>query len=222
MHESRLPARSLTELSLYIAASPCPRCGRGPLEQTDNNAFNVRDDIDDTDKSEDNVETDGARIDVSTRCAKCSEPSTFSFQIDPDAPRQEASQPTAIINPTDYHSRIIDVGQWIILHSVILESASSERDKIEARKLSHRAAMCLEEALKFYDDEELPPASAVFTESTRTHIREHPEHFARQRLIDMRSKLPTITAAQPDATTHNPSAESANREKPWWQFWTRR
>jgi len=54
--------------------------------------------------------------------------------------------------------------------------------------------MCLEEALKFYKDQEcdLPADDAFFVESSRDHYRKNPEHFSRQRLLALRAKLPSI------------------------------
>jgi hypothetical protein len=115
----------------------------------------------------------------------------------------------AVVNPTDEPSRILDVGQWIVLFRMITERAAREIDKIQARHLGIEAAQCLEEALKFYDDvdNDLPPQEALFTEASRTRFRKAPEQFSRRRLIDLRAKLPSGSAMR---------ASLSAKKKRWW------
>ncbi|MBI1827521.1 MAG: hypothetical protein HYR83_14190 [Planctomycetes bacterium] len=61
-----------------------------------------------------------------------------------------------------------------------------------SRRLAMEAATCLNEALRFYDDEnDLPSAGAFFTDDSRARFREHPQLFSRQRLLNLRAQLPT-------------------------------
>jgi hypothetical protein len=99
------------------------------------------------------------------------------------------------INPTAEPSEILDVAQWVMLSGMVAASATSEPDKVRKRRLFIEAAQCLEEALKFYaDDNDLPPAAAFFHDGSRLRFRQSPEHFSRQRLLHLRSKLPHATS----------------------------
>ena len=132
-------------------------------------------------------------------CSKCSAGRTFTYTCryatDADGPRADQ------INPGDEPSSIIDLGQWLGLYHMLIESDPSRSAGPEAR----RAALCLAEALKFYVDDELPPPSAFFTPATAAAFREHPENFARQKLRDMRARLPSPPAApRPEKPDRSP------------------
>ncbi|NLE57208.1 MAG: hypothetical protein GX616_02525, partial [Planctomycetes bacterium] len=59
------------------------------------------------------------------------------------------------------------------------------------RRMRIEAAQCLDEALKFFDeDNDLPPREAFFTEKSYRRFLERPELYTRQRLIEMRSPSP--------------------------------
>lgn len=99
------------------------------------------------------------------------------------------------INPTDDHSQIIDVGQWMTLARMFMEQAKAAECPSQARTLNLQAAECLEEALKFYEDLEndLPSGDAFFTEASRCRFRDFPQQFSRSRLVSLRRKLPNLT-----------------------------
>jgi len=97
-----------------------------------------------------------------------------------------------VVNSTDEPSWILDVAQWLTLFSMMTEMAGKESDKTAARRLSLEAAQCLDEALKFYEeDNDLPPTEAFFHQGSRDRFRDHPQQFSRQRLLHLRSRLPT-------------------------------
>ncbi len=198
MSSDSLDAHSLAEAHLFLAVTPCRRCGGGPLT------------CDETERPD--PEGDPRRIAMSARCAACPQIARFTFTLPEGTTAEAPDDLYAAINPGDEPSRIIDVGQWITLFRVILEAAGKEENKVESRRLGLEAAQCLEEALKFYTDNELPPADAVFCESTRQRIREHPQQFARQRLADMRAQLPTTTSMR-----HRVIRDT--KAHPWWHFW---
>ena len=111
-------------------------------------------------------------------------------------------------------SGIIDVPGWLTLFSVIAEAAAKTEDKVEARKLGYEAAQCLQEALKFYDeDNDLPPDEAFFSENSRRRYRDHPQRLARSRLINLRAKLPSIDAMEKRL------ASAGVKKKSWWRPW---
>lgn len=181
-------------------ATPCPECKTGRLNTT-----------------RQLTTSESSQIQADIQCADCDQQSTLQFELDPDAPQPDRNDLYPIINPTDEPSRLLDVGQWITLFRVILEAASRETDKIEARRLGYEAAQCLEEALKFYDDNDLPPESAVFTEPTRNRLREFPQQFSRTYLLAMRAKLPTNTTMQRNIA--NPAVEASEpKSRSWWPF----
>jgi hypothetical protein len=76
------------------------------------------------------------------------------------------------------------------------EEAGREKDKIIARELWIEVSQYLAEALKFYDDpdSDLPPQDAFFSEFSRARLSDNPAQFSRQRLINLRAKLPSPSA----------------------------
>jgi hypothetical protein len=201
-----LRANSWAEAHLYLMVTPCPACKQGPWE--------VR-------PSEEPAEAVGAVRRVRANCRRCGCGREFVFRCpeppggqDPVGP--SPASPIERISASSSPSEIIDVGQWLSLFHLMAESASRTADRARARRLTFRAAQCLDEALKFYSNEdELPPPSACFTPATRQALTEHAEKFARQRLRDMRAKLPDLRVM-----ARRLARDAARRQaKRWWQFW---
>jgi len=200
-----LIAHSLAEAYLYLMATPCPRCGKGPLHGAD---------------ARRGASDDGqfvTDVGIHATCKTCQHSLVISFNVshglgndDPDTP--------PVVNPTDDPSKIIDVAQWITLFRVLTQAAASQENKQECRRLGLEAAQCLDEALKFYDDpqNDLPPADAVFLESSRARLDRNPEQFSRQRLIELRAKLPTTATMRTRLANARGTKTGAHR---WWRFW---
>jgi hypothetical protein len=95
---------------------------------------------------------------------------------------------------------------------MIIEAATRETDKTQARHLGIEAAQCLEEALKFYDDvgNDLPPPEAFFTEVSRERFRDAPEQFSKRRLIGLRAKLPSMRVMRRSITSRG--------KRRWWRW----
>ena len=155
----------------------------------------------------------GLVLDVA--CGACQDPTQQVFQVPMDqlaTARELPAGAVAAVSPTDDPSRIIDVVGWVTLFGVIGEAAAKTADKVEARKLGYEAAQCLEEALKFYDDDnDLPPEGAFFSDASRRHYRDYPDKLARTRLIDLRAKLPAIDAMQRQL--------ARAKKRRWWNLW---
>jgi len=204
MPDDPLPVHSVAEAHLYLMATACDACGRGPLAAADIRHSRLG---------------EAPLLHLEAACKACGHTRTFVFDIS-DCPSDDAeasgrpSEQTRI-NPTDEPSRIIDVVQWLTLFRIIVEAASKEPDRIEARSLGYEAAQCLEEALKFYDeDEDLPPLEAFFHPASRKRFEQNREQFTRARLIDMRSKLPSLSRMQRQIDDPKPP-----KAKKWWQWW---
>jgi len=201
MSDGPLTAHSLAEVYLYLMATPCGECGRGPLQGGDARA----------------AQHDwGMGLVVDVTCGACKDETQPVFRVPRDqlaAAKNLPPDAVAVVNPTDEPSRIIDVAGWVTLFSVIAEGAGKIADKVEARKVGYEAAQCLEEALKFYDDDnDLPPDSAFYSEASRRLLREHPDKLARSRLIDLRAKLPTLDAME--------KRLAHIKKKRWWKPWS--
>jgi len=202
-----LAAHSWAEAHLYLKVTPCEECSRGPWE------------------IQAEPEEAGGRT-LRAKCINCGAVKEFAFQC-PPAPAETPTAgeqgpgedlPAERINPTPSPSSIIDAGQWLSLFYLLVETASKIPDRGQARRITFQAALCLDEALKFYsDDDELPPQTALFTEASRQAFASYPERFARQRLRDLRSKLPELRVMA------GRLARDAQRATPkrWWQFWRR-
>lgn len=123
-------------------------------------------------------------VELTAYCASCQAPLTERFEID--------SRALDELNPSAAPSRILDVTDWVSLHSALLELAERQGRAERRRSLKIEAADCLREALKFYadDDNDLPPASACFSPEARDRVRDFPREYSRQRLRDLLAKLP--------------------------------
>lgn len=197
-----LRAHSLAELYLYLMVTPCPNCGRGPLAG---------------DPAQSPAGGPTGRLAVASTCKSCKHTFDLEFDLPADSvPNPDASlhSANAVINPTDEPSAMIDVAGWMTLFRTITQAATDTADKAQARHLGLEAAQCLEEALKFYAyDNDLPPVEAFFSEASRQLLRDHPHRFARSRLVDLRSKLPTLDAMQKSLTAGDKARQ------PWWKVW---
>lgn len=203
MQDRLLHANSLAEVYLYLMVTPCPNCGRGPLDSPAARSL---------------VADRGQGVVVDAVCRSCKHEARLEFTLpagQPVAAGSSLTGPLPEINPTDRPSRIIDVAGWVVLFRIITEAAAKTKDKVECRRLGYEAALCLEEALKSYDgDNELPPDSAFFSEASRNRHRDNPHLLARSRLINLRAKLPTLDAMQKRLLGLKQA-----RERPWWKIW---
>ena len=199
MADTPLIARSIAEVNLYLRATPCASCQEGPLQGADPDA----------------IEESAGKVSIAIRvtCGSCGARSTLTFQL-PDRPEVDRVGQPAEVDPTDEPSHIIDVAQWITLAYVIVEEAKKETDSVRARQRNLEAARCIDEALKFYSepDNDLPPPEAFFLDASRRGFREHPEEFSRQRLINLRSRLPTASAGEAPVRSANPKPKGR-----WWR-----
>jgi hypothetical protein len=194
--EQPLQAYTVNEAHYYLMVTACRECGKGPwlIEETKQQA-----------QASDTVT-------ISAKCKNCHARSDFMFTCQHAVPASGAE--AEIVNPGDEPSRIIDLGQWLSLFYLLVESASKAPSRPETRRLGYRAALCLAEAMKFYSDNELPGEEAFFSPLTARAFREHPESFARQRLRTMQAKLPML-GAMARRVVHD------QQTRRWWQFWRR-
>ena len=182
MPDTPLMAHSMLEAYLYLMATPCASCGEGPLEGAEARF------LDDDDRTV---------FSIDTSCGACGALTAVTFQLS-GRPAADNGVRQTVVNPTDEPSHIVDVAQWITLAHVILEDAQRETDRVRARNLNLKAAQCLEEALKFYDDadNDLPPPEAFLLDASRRGFRENPEEFSKRRLIGLKSKLPSPSPSE--------------------------
>lgn len=183
MSDAPLVAHSLAEVHLYILATPCATCGRGPLrggevEPCDDPAG-------------------GMTVGVTATCGSCQSVTRWTFQLS-GPPQAGSPVQESVVNSTNEPSRILDVAQWLTLFRMMTEAAGKELNKPATRRLALEAAQCLDEALKFFEeDNDLPTKDAFFHDDSRERFRDHPEQFSRQRLLHLRSKLPTRWLMRP-------------------------
>ncbi len=182
MTNAALAAHSLAEAYLCLAATPCAECGRGPVIGCE----------------QPTVQDQDVRID--TKCDSCGFESSKSFRM-VTAPTDDTNP--SELNGADEPSRLIDVGQWMTLYQIIMDTAESQSNKVFKRELKIHAAQCVTEALKFYDDpdSDLPPPAARFFEPTRRRFHDAPQQFARDRLMRLRAALPVpLCSEEPQRT----------------------
>ncbi len=189
-----LPAHSIFEAKLHLMVQPCEACDSGPLQVTDETIEEAHID---------------SIVCVTSRCTSCGGSVGTRFRIDS---RWVELRDPPVVNPTAEPSTLIDVVQWLTLYHMLLNHSRESADRIAGRRLAFEAGLCITEALRFYDsDNELPPASAFFSDHSRDQARAHPAHFTRERLLGLRTGLPHLrsTAA---------GSRSASARK-WWKFW---
>jgi len=205
-----LRAHSWAEAYLYLKVTPCRACAQGPWElQVAERPAAV----------EPPPPTGGGQVrSMRAKCLHCGAEQEFTFHCPAPGPQRPLPPALERINPGDEPSEIIDLGQWLSLFHLLVDQAHRCPDAAESRRVAFQAAQCLDEALKFYtDDDELPPASAFRTEPSRHAFAEHPEKFARQRLRDMRSRLPDLRVMERRLARD----AGGGPRRPWWRFWRR-
>lgn len=189
MSDTPLVAHSLAEVHLYLLATPCVSCGRGPLRGGEAESGD--------DPGGMAKRSAAMSVSIAATCESCRMVTQWKFQL-PDSAQTVSADQAPVVNSTDEPSRMLDVAQWLTLFGMKTEAAGRESSKTAARRLSLEAAQCLDEALKFYqEDNDLPPNDAFFHETSRERFRDHPQHFSRQRLLHLRSKLPTPWPMRP-------------------------
>jgi hypothetical protein len=160
----------------------------------------------------------GEVVEAPVRCRACTGRGTVRVVC--DEPLGEGWPACDEINPTDEPSRVVDLAQWLALFHTLIEQAAGRESRAETRSAGFRAALCLAEALKFYEpDSDLPPESAFFHESSLRAYRHSPERYTRQRLRDMKSKLPALDAMADRVAADRRSGERACGKRAWWRFW---
>lgn len=189
-----LPAHSIFEARLHLMVQSCEACDAGPLQVT-----------------EETIEE--AHLDsivcLTSRCTGCGRSVGARFRIDS---RWVEPRDPPVVNPTAEPSRLIDVAQWLTLYHILLTRSRESADRIEGRRLAYESGLCLAEALRFYDsDNELPPASGLFSDHSREQARTHPSHFARERLVGLQSGLPNLRST--------PAGSKSASAGKWWKFW---
>lgn len=163
----------MTEARLFLRVTPCRQCGKGPLQ------------LDQAAREEPHI---SVLLVCACRCAACG--CTLERRFKVDAATASETEPP-VINPTAAPSKLVDAAQWLTLYHLLLSDAEAEPDRQQRRRLKHLAGLSIDEALKFYGaDNDLPPATAFFSPKTVQHARRHPEVFARQKLLALRSRLP--------------------------------
>ncbi len=188
MSDAPLAAHSLAEAYLYILATPCASCGRGPLRGSEAELAGP--------------DGEAREVLIAVTCGSCQAVAWLRFRL-PTPPEPIPAPQTPVVNPTAERSQILDLAHWLTLFRMLTETAGHEANKSEARRLSLQAALCLDEALKFYDDadDDLPPVEAFFGKDSRDRFKAHPEQFSRRRLLHLRSKLPTPWPMRPDGAS---------------------
>jgi len=194
-----ISARSVAEAYLYVLVTPCSMCEHGAREVS---ALARA------------PEPDVIRL-VSV-CGNCAGTEEFFFSAPGPLPPADPLSSSMPLNPTADASALVDVGQWLTLYGWMLERAEETPDGQERRWRRFRAVQCLDEALKFYDsDSEVPPESAFHTDSSQRAFCDHPQRFARSRLLGLRAKLPDVEVEAKVAR----QAARVGRKRPWWRFW---
>jgi hypothetical protein len=209
--ENLLSARSIAERHFYLMVLQCEKCKKGSFELVSTE------------------QTPEQHVDVwYVRCKQCRQGRRLFFDRSALAVDEAASisGPLPEVNPSPQPSRLIDVGQWLALFYRILSAASEEKDRKEAQRLGYEATLCLEEALKFYlPDSDLPPPEALWVESSQQGLKQRPEMFVRQKLLQMREKLPSIQVMRQAMTDQLPIKQEpdghpeGDGKKHWWNKW---
>lgn len=178
-----LAVHSPREFEFFLEVVGCVRCRRGPLRVPASR--------------EPKAPAPGREEAIRTRCQHCKAQRTFHVAWT-DA-------------PPELPSEVVDLAQWVGLYFQYADRMEKAEDPAEARDAATRAATCLAEALKFYDDDEMPPESAFRAPTSVAAFQSNPATFARTHLRELKAMLPVQRAA---------GAPSDVDKKAWWkQLW---
>jgi hypothetical protein len=100
MHDKTLEAHSRAETQLYLMATSCASCGRGPLKESAARCVGAGSGADREERL----------WQVTSVCDACGSTTTVAFLLPNDRSATEQSE-TTVVNPTDEPSRTLDVGQ---------------------------------------------------------------------------------------------------------------
>lgn len=187
-----LIVHSLGEAYLYARVTPCAVCA-GPL---------------DADEARFDHDAERRVVTLEATCRRCD--ALFERELDVTgvnaadfallqdyrlAGPWEAPSPG--LNPTTEASLAIDLAGWLAAFTLVNELArtalapgSTSAERAAARRMRLVAGACLEEALKFYEeDNDLPSDEAFFGAEQRRQFWERPELFTRQYVADLRLAL---------------------------------
>ncbi|MCE5325136.1 MAG: hypothetical protein LLG01_01855 [Planctomycetaceae bacterium] len=183
-------AHSFNEIRLCLMVRICSACGKGPLEIQGEAVAPAR----------------SGPVAIETRCKSCNAAHPMEFFC--DAPLQGEQGQCLVINPGRQPSRIVDLGQWLSLCDLMMIESRQAALPAQARLAACQAALCLQEALKFYaPHEQLPPPTAFFLSDVPYHAA--PEQFAQDHLRALLARLPSTGQ-------HTPAPAP---RRAWWQFW---
>ncbi len=190
-----LQAFTLKEIDYYLMVTACSFCGKGPQVIAPGE-----------------TPSPGKPEKIKTRCRHCNQGNSLEVVYSNES--NEAQSDCELINPTDKPSRIVDLSQWLSVASLLSDEAFADQENAYPGRRGYQAMLCFSEALKFYDDNEIPPLEAFFSEATLEIFHEHPEQFAKQRLRDMQVRLPGPI----DLDRIDPSGDGRYQSS-WWKFW---
>jgi hypothetical protein len=194
--EQSRPAYTINEVMYFLSVTPCHACGKGPLVPARRHP----------------EFTPGEPFELPGQCSQCGGVVSFTFTV--DLPLDREWPDSEFINPSDEPSRIIGLAQWLSLFYTLVEHAAGQGPQ-GSRRTGLHAALCIEEALKFYDaDDEMPPPEAFLSGTGRDAFQRQPEKFSQSRLRAMRDKLPGL-----HTITRRIERDVNPPEKKWWQFW---
>lgn len=172
------------------------------------------------------MEEDPTRVlhHVAATCFKCGARRTFHFQLDS---RVGPKDPIRQINPTQEPSRALDVAEWMDLARFYLGRIERLSDKVRKAQSLLDARQCLEEAMKFYSpDDDAPPASALWSKTSRRKAAQQTEAFRRKTIEAMLGRLPPLDRLRQADSLDQKAFEKAVRQRAkervgrkWWQFW---
>jgi hypothetical protein len=183
---------SLGEAYLYARVATCAVCG-GPLDTADARFDRV---------------AEARTLTLEAVCRRCEAPLDREFDASGVAEAEFALLENArlagpwemdppVLNATDDASQVIDVAGWLTMFTWMNDEARTAGEQARdvagrsaARRMRLVAGACLEEAGKFFeDDNDLPPDEAFFSDEARRQFWERPELFTRQHIANLRVAL---------------------------------
>ena len=161
---------------------------------------------------------------VEAQCFKCKARRTLHFVLDSHG---GPKGPVRQVNPTADPSRALDVAEWMDLAQFYLGRIDRLKDPVERTQSLLDARQCLEEAMKFYGpSDEVPPASALWSEAGRAKASARPDTFRREAIAAMLQRIPATErlrqADKPDQREFEKGVRQLAKERVgrrWWQFW---
>ncbi len=175
MPSQTLNAKDLWDIASYIELTTCDVCQQGPLYPSI--------------PLPDKIPAESSSLKFELSCSLCGCDQMIEFTVPSGS--AEVSGQNQPKQTYDKPSTIVDLAGWLTLFRIFMDRSDQAVNSAIARTLALHARKCLDEGLMFFfANDDTPPPEAFFSQQSLTRFQAQPQHYSRQRIINLRSPLP--------------------------------